>query len=129
MAVHTTADAVLKVGTATVAQVTSVTVDTASESVETTTLGHSTRAYTAGRKSWSGSAEVNWDETDTNGQIALIEGSAATLSFYPEGSASGAYYYSGAIIVTSNSYSAAIDGLVTASISFVGNGTLSRATV
>ena len=59
----------------------------------------------------------------------MIEGSAATLAFYPEGSASGAYYYSGAIIVTSNSYSAAIDGLVTASISFVGNGTLSRATV
>jgi hypothetical protein len=70
-----------------------------------------------------------WDETDTNGQTALAVGSTVTLLWYPEGSASGATYYSGSVIVTGKNITGSFDGLVEASIAIQGSGAITTATV
>jgi predicted secreted protein len=79
--------------------------------------------------SFSGSLDVFWDETDTNGQGALSIGSEVTLNVYPEGDTTGDTYYTGSAIVTGVSRSASFDGLVEASISVQGNGALTETTV
>ena len=70
-----------------------------------------------------------WDETDTNGQVALAVGSTVTLLWYPEGSDSGDTYYSGSVIVTGKTITGSFDGLVEASISVQGSGAITTATV
>ena len=92
-------------------------------------MGDSARTYLATLTSFSGSVDVFWDETDTNGQVALTVGSTATLNVYPEGDTSGDNYYTGSIIVTGFDVTGSFDGMVEASISFQGNGALTRGDV
>ena len=80
-------------------------------------------------KSFSGSFDGFWDETDTLGQGSLSAGATVTLNLYPEGDDSGATYWSGDVIITSISYNASFDGIVEASFSFTGTGALTESTV
>ena len=79
--------------------------------------------------SFTGSADVFWDETDTSGQGALTAGSTVTINFYPEGDTTGDTYYSGQAIVTGVTRSASFDGMVEASITLQGSGALTPSTV
>ena len=75
------------------------------------------------------SVECFWDETDTNGQIAIAEGSSVALNLYPEGATSGDYYYSGTYLITANSVSVPTDGIIEATFSATMTGALTRGTV
>ena len=129
MATHTGSAGVVKLGTNTVAEVRSFTLDTTAELLEDTTLTDTSKSFQVGKKGATASVECFWDETDTNGQIALAEGSSVTLNLYPEGADSGDYYYTGTFLVTANSVSVPTDGIIEATFSATLTGALSRSTV
>ena len=129
MATHKGSEGTVKVGTNAIAEIRSYSINETSDTVEDTTMGDSARTYLPTLKTFSGSMDVYWDETDTNGQVALTVGSTATISIYPEGDASSDTYLTGSIIVTGKTVNASFDGMVEASISFQGTGALSTSTV
>ena len=129
MANHTGVSGVVKVGSNIVAELRSFTIDTTAELIEDTTLTDSSRTYQFGKKGATVSAECWWDETDTNGQIAIIEGSQVALNLYPEGADSGDYYFSGTWLIGSNSISIPTDGIIDASFNATLTGALTRGTV
>jgi len=129
MATHKGSEGTVKVGANAVAEIRSYTITETADTLEDTTMGDAARTYLASLKSFSGSMDVFWDETDTTGQVALAPGSSVTINIYPEGSTSGDTYYTGSVIVTEKSITASFDGMVEASISFQGTGALSETTV
>ena len=129
MATHTGSAGLVKLGTNTVAEVRSFTLDTTAELLEDTTLTDTSKSFQVGKKGATASVECFWDETDTNGQIALAEGSSVTLNLYPEGADSGDYYYTGTFLVTANSVSVPTDGIIESTFSATLTGALSRSTV
>jgi len=129
MANHTGVSGVVKVGSNVLAELRSFTIDTTTEIIEDTTLTDTSRTYQFGKKGATVSAECWWDETDTNGQIAIIEGSQVTLNLYPEGADSGDYYFSGTWLIGSNSISIPTDGIIEASFNATLTGALTRGTV
>ena len=129
MATHIGRDGVIKVGSNSVAELRSFSIDETGDTVEDTVMTDTARSYISTLTSFTGSADVYWDETDTTGQGALTVGASVTIGFYPEGEASGYTYYSGTCIVTGVSRSASFDGMVEASITLQGSGALTAATV
>ena len=128
MAVHKGSEGVVKVGSDTVAEVTGFSFDETSDTIESTALSNSARSYVADYVTFSGTVDCMWDETDTSGQGAMTVGSTVTLNLYPEGSGSGATYYTGSAIITSISRANAMGSIVTASFSFQGSNALTSAT-
>jgi predicted secreted protein len=129
MATHKGSEGTVKVGANAIAEIRSYSIAENSDTIEDTTMGDSARTYLPSLTSFSGSMDVYWDETDTNGQVALTVGSTATINIYPEGSSSSDTYLTGSIIVTGKTINASFDGMVEASISFQGTGALSTTTV
>ena len=129
MATHTGSSGLVKVGTNTVAEVRSFTLDTTAELLEDTTLTDTSKTFQVGKKGATASVECFWDETDTNGQIAIAEGSSVALNLYPEGATSGDYYYSGTYLITANSVTTPTDGIIEATFSATLTGALTRGTV
>lgn len=128
MATHTGSEGTVKVGSNTIAEIRSFSVATSADTAEDTTMGDSWRTYKTTLKSWSGSIDCFWDETDTTGQGALVEGSEVTLNLYPEGASTGDKYYAGSAIITGMTINSSFDGMVEASFTFQGTGALSGAT-
>ena len=128
MANHTGVDGVVKVGTNTVAEVRDWSVNETADTIEDTTMNDTSKTFQAGLKSWNGSLNAFWDETDTNGQEALTVGSSATLTLYPEGATTGDIYYYGTAVVTSVGIANPTNGMVTRSIGFQGSGALTKGT-
>lgn len=129
MAVHKGSEGLVKIGANTVAEVKSYSIEESGDTVETTSLGDTARTYLPSLTTFSGTIECHWDETDSTGQGALTIGAQVTLNLYPEGDGSGDSYYSGDVIVTGVSRSAAMDDIVAATYSFQGNGALTLTTV
>ena len=129
MATHTGSSGLIKVGTNTVAEVRSFTLDTTAELLEDTALTDTSKTFQVGKKGATVSVECFWDETDTNGQIALAEGSSVAMDLFPEGADSSDYYFSGTWLVTATSVSVPTDGIIEATFSATLNGALSRSTV
>ena len=129
MATHIGRDGKIKVGSNAVAEVRSFSIEETGDTVEDTVMTDTARTYLATLTSFTASADVFWDETDSTGQGALTVGSSVTINFYPEGDQSGDTYYSGSAIVTGVSRSSSFDGMVEASISLQGSGALASNTV
>jgi hypothetical protein len=129
MATHKGSEGTVKSGSNTVAEIRSYTITETADVLEDTTMGDASRTYLASLKTFTGSIECFWDETDTNGQLTLDVGSTVTINIYPEGSTSGDTYYTGSVIITEKSITASFDGMVEASFSFQGTGALSETTV
>tara|TARA_B100000989_G_scaffold111781_1_gene81971 strand:- start:407 stop:799 length:393 start_codon:yes stop_codon:yes gene_type:complete len=129
MATHAGSEGKVFIGSDQVAEIKSWSLEITSDTVDASIIGTSWRKNQATIKSWSGSFEGFWDETDTDGQGALSAGGTVTLNLYPEGDDSGDTYWTGDAIITSISYSAAFDGIVEASFSFTGTGALTESTV
>ncbi len=128
MATHIGRDGVVKVGSNAVAEVRSFSINQTADTVEDTTMGDTARTRLVTLTSFDGSLDVFWDETDTNGQVALSPGSNVTLELYPEGDSTGDTYYSGSVNVTGLSISTSVDGMIEASITVEGTGALTTAT-
>ena len=128
MANHTGSEGVVKIGTYTMAETRSYTLTETGDTIENSVMGDSYRTYAAGMKTFTGSIVCYWDETES-AQGALTVGASVTLNLYPEGNASTDKYYTGTVLVTSIERSAAFDGMVEATFSFQGTGTLTQSTV
>lgn len=130
MANHRGQEGLVRVGTNVVAELRSWSLDITQDTIEDSTMGDTFRTYTTGMKSWSGQLTCYWDEADTNGQMALLplgtNAGTATATFLPEGTATAATSYSGVVVITGANHSAAFDGMVEATYSFQGTGTLTK---
>lgn len=129
MATHTGSEGTVKVGANAIAEIRSFSIEETADTVEDTSMGDTYRTHKTTLKSFSGSVDVFWDETDTTGQGALSVGSEITINFYPEGDTAGDQYYTGSAIVTSKSITGSFDGMVESSISIQGTGALTTTTV
>lgn len=129
MATHTGSEGTVKVGSNAIAEIRSFSIEETADTLEDTTMGDTARTYKSSLTSFSGSVDVLWDETDSNGQGALTIGAEVTLNLYPEGDAAGDTYLTGSAIVTGRSISSSYDGLVEMSITVQGNGALTSTTV
>ena len=129
MGTHKGSEGFVKVGSATIAEVKSYSLEESADTIETTKMGDAARSYLPSLTSFSGSVDCFWDETDTAGQVALTPGASVTLVFYPEGATSGDTYYSGTALVTGKTITGSFDGMVEASISVQGTGAITTATV
>ena len=129
MAVHAGSEGTVKIGSNTVAEIRSFSIDETHDAIEKTALGDSYRSFTVGLRSWAGTIECWWDETDTNGQGAMDVGSSVTLNVYPEGADSGDTYLSGTAIISSKTISSSAEGMVEASFGVQGSGGLTESTV
>ena len=129
MATHTGSEGTVKVGSTAVAEIRSYTLNENGDTLEDTSMGDTARTYKPSLKSFDGSLDVFWVESDVGGQDALTVEAEITFSVYPEGSTTGDVYYTGSAIVTSRSITASYDGMVEMSIGIQGNGALTSATV
>ena len=128
MANHTGSEGTVKVGSNTIAEIRSFSIDETHDAIEKTAMGDSYRSFKTGLLSWSGSIECWWDETDTSGQGALDVGASVTLNLYPEGATTGDIYYSGTTLISGKTINASADGMVEASYSVQGSGGLTEST-
>ena len=128
MATHTGSEGTVKVGANAIAEIRSYSIEETADTVEDTSMGDTYRTHKTTLKSFSGSVDVFWDETDTTGQVALTVGSEVTINFYPEGSTTGDTYLTGTAIVTSKTITGSFDGMVESTINVQGTGALTTAT-
>ena len=123
-------DGVLSLDGETVAQLRSYSIDTTSDTIETTVMGDDSRTYVKGLSSYTGSADVYWDATHwsgiTNGNPTggTVGDGPVAMTLYAESAGDN---WSGNILITGYSVSASTDGLVEATISFQGTGGLTYA--
>ena len=128
MATHLGKEGTVQVGSNAIAEIRGFSIDETIDTVEDTSMGDSSKTYLASIKDFSGSVDVLYDETDTNGQTALSVGSSVTLNFAPEGTASGDVKLTGTAIVTGKSVTSSFDGLVESTITVQGTGGLTTGT-
>jgi predicted secreted protein len=128
MATHTGSEGTIKIGSDVVGELRSFSLESTAETIEDTSMGDTNRSYKVGLKTFTGSASVFFDETDT-AQNAVDAGAEITLNVYPEGASSGDTYYSGSAIVTGRTINSSFDGMVEMELSFQGNGALTESTV
>ena len=128
MATHLGKEGTVQVGSNAIAEIRGFSIDETIDVVEDTSMGDSSKTYLASIKDFSGSVDVLYDETDTNGQTALSLGSSVTLNFAPEGTDSGDVKLTGTAIVTGKSITSSFDGLVESTITVQGTGGLTTTT-
>jgi predicted secreted protein len=133
MATHTGSEGIVKFAAtggsvAQVAEVRSYTLEQSADTIDNTTMGDSWKTFTSALKTFTISMDCYWDETDS-AQGAIDVATVVDFELYPEGTASGATYYSGSAVVTGVSATASFDGMVEVSFSAQGTGALTETTV
>jgi len=113
-----------------VASVRSFTIDQETQTIESTVMGQSARSYEPGLKQFSGSMDVYFRD-ENEGQKGLFnaigghESSGTAIELYPSGETTG-IKLSGNVIITGHSITSNFDGMVEASITFQGDGALTK---
>ena len=128
MATHHGKEGVVTAGGTAVGELTGFTIETTGDVVEDTQLSDAAKTFVAGRTSFSGSLEMNYDETDSP-QETLTAGSSISFILLPEGNTSGDQSFTGTGIITGMSINNAMDGIVSRSVTFQGTGALTKGTV
>lgn len=105
-------------------------IELTSDTIETTTMGVDVRTYLKGLSSWSGSADVYFDDANYTGGASVIAAlnptglnvgsGTVTMELYLNGTSDK---FAGEAIVTGFTVNSTMDGMVEASISFQGSGT------
>lgn len=121
-------DGLVKVGTDQVAEVDNWSIDSSAATEEDTAQGDVWQTFKSGLRTWTGTIECHWDDTDTNGQEALTIGAEVTLNLYPEGDTTGQYEYTGLALVTGISVGSSKDAVTSRQFTFQGNGALTIGT-
>jgi hypothetical protein len=118
----------VRVGTNTVAEVRSYEYSLTNEPIDDTIMSDTARTFVSGVNSWSGNLSCFWDETDTNGQEALVAGGTATMTFYPEGTTTATtdVSHTGVAIIEEVTRRAALQGIVEVDFRFRGTGALTQ---
>lgn len=122
--------------------VTSFSIEETSETIDTTSMGDTSREILATFKAFTGTVDGYWDPTDpvigkgpaddpsTVGTETdyytpdVTAGDKIDFELYPSGTNTNNAYYSGSAIVTSISRSQSFDGVTEYSITFEGTGDL-----
>ncbi len=119
-----------------VARLTSYTLDTTQDTIETTSMGGDRgRTYTKGLMTFTGSADFQYDDTTPQegvvSELNIFTDATDTcaIELFPESDGSGDIKISGTVIVTGYSITASVDGIVTGSLTFQGTGGVTYATV
>lgn len=129
MAVHHGTEGVVRVGANAVGEVTGFSFTATAEYAESTNLAATAKTYAqVAITSWSGSVTAFWDETDTNGQIALAPGANVALVLAPEGTDTGDTRYTGNALVTEITRNVQRGAITEITFNFIGNGLLSTVT-
>ena len=128
MATHHGKEGVVKAGGNSIGELTGFTLETTGDVVEDTQLSDSAKSFIAGRTSFSGSIDMNYDETDSP-QQTLTVGTSIDFIMLPEGNDSGDESFSGSGIITSMSVTNGMDAVITRTVNFQGSGALTRGTV
>ncbi len=110
---------------ATVAEVRSFNIDETADTIESTSMGETSRTYLAGQKTATVSLECYWDSTDS-AQDDLDVSSKIDFQIYPNGVGTGKKYV-GEGFVTDKSISVSFDGMVEASFSIQVTGAVTEA--
>jgi len=119
-----------------VASVRSFTIDQELDAIESTVMGAGNRSYLPGLRQFSGTMDVFFrdDTSGGAGQEALFNAAKSTQStstaieLYPSGETTG-IKLSGNVIITGHSITSNFDGMVEASITFQGDGALTRTNI
>ncbi len=104
-------------GTSNIAQLTAWTITQNAETIEASYMGNDWKCIKPGNLSWEGSAEAVFDTTETYPTV----GAVVDLVAYE---IAGTTTYSGSAIVTSIETSVGVEDMITASLSFTGDGAL-----
>lgn len=132
---------VLEIGGTQLVEVTSFTMDTTMDALETSAMGDEMRTYTHGLGSFtvsgefiveagasSGNPQISGSGSQLISQFQFGDGStspAGTIILYPEGdSGTGKIKLSGSCIVTGMSVTSSFDGIVTGSFTAQGSGNI-----
>ena len=128
MATHHGKEGVVTAGGTAVGELTGFTLETSADVVEDTALTDATKSFLAGRTSFSGTLEMNFDETDT-AQITLVAGASISFILFPEGNTGGDRSFSGTGVVTGMSVTNSMDAVISRNVTFQGTGALTIGTV
>jgi predicted secreted protein len=128
MATFAGKDGIVKIGSNTVGEIRSYSIEQTMDTIEDSSMGDGDRTYVASLKSFSGSLDCYFDEADS-GQTDFQVGDTGTISVLMEGDTSGDHSLSGSILVTGRTITASFDGMVEASLTFQGTGALTEGTV
>jgi hypothetical protein len=107
-------------GSTNVAQLTAWTITQNAETIEASYMGADWKCMKPGMASWEGSAEAIFDTTEVYPTI----GAVVVLTAYE---IAGTQTYSGNAIVTSIETAVGVEDMITASLSFTGDGALTTA--
>ena len=97
-------------------------IEEATDSIETTVMGATSKTFTTGIKSWTASAELLYDLSNAV-QADLVIGETVDIKIYPN-TASQAESFAGTGIVTATSQSGALGDMVNSSVTVQGTGAL-----
>jgi hypothetical protein len=103
-------------------------VDITADTIETSAMGVDVRTYVKGMSSWSGSADIYFNTSDTQadfllaGSTSTVGGQPVAVKFYIDQDATNDVVLYGNGIITGYSVSSSMDGLVEATISVQGSG-------
>lgn len=118
----------VKIGAVAVGKVTEFTIEESMATERDDAMGDAWVGNKGGKKSWSGSMTVRYDDADA-GQDLVDIGDEGTGNFYPDGDSSGKVYKTGSIVVTGVTTRINQDDRSEQAISFIGDGALTEATV
>lgn len=129
MANHKGSEGLVKVGTATVAEVTSWSFQESINLIDDSEMSDAAETHLTGRTKASGTVECHWDETDATGQGAMTIGASITLNLYPEGAVAADTFWSCTATISSIDRSTGIDEMVKASFAWTASGPVTESTV
>ena len=119
----------VKVGSGTLAEIKSFSLNTTNDILETTPMGVSFKTFKAGLSEASGDIACHLDVTDTDGQEALDVGAEISLDLRPNGDTSGDPKFTLTAVVTGVTISQTIGDIVERSFTFQANGGVTQSTV
>ena len=97
-------------------------IEDATDSIETTVMGLTSKTFTTGIKSWTASCELLYDLSNAV-QADLVIGESVDIKIYPN-TVSQTESFAGTGIVTATSQSGALGDMVGSSITVQGSGAL-----
>lgn len=119
----------VQIGANAVAEVTAFSLSESVNVADDTVLGDSAQTHLAGTTGWSGSVDCYYMEGDTTGQDLMTIGASVDLSLIPRGDTSTYIDMAGTATITSLETSVALDGIITVSFGFQGNGALTKSAI
>jgi len=126
MATVTGKDGAVYIGGSLVGEVRDFSIEQNANRVDDTVMGDEWTTGKVTQRSWSASINIYYDPAAVTG---LEVGALIAAQLYPQGKTTGLKYYEGNAHITSLSTSASFDGMVEASLSVEGTGSLAFNTV